>query len=260
MNYKKLYSKLISKAKKANRSRGAGAYYEEHHILPRSLFSALEDHKGNLVLLTPREHYVAHWLLTKICPSKSMTFAFMAMANKASKEGSRQGYNVNSRTFQKLKKEFSVNNPAKSATARKKISESKRGENHHFYKAAPETTPAYKPEEYTFVRDDGSKIKGTRTYIFEHTDLSRANISNLITGYRYTAKGWYMEGVEKPEARKTKYANGADTTLYCWYNTNTGMGYVCDRYDFERLSGLKKKSIRTLIYNERNSVFGWVLQ
>lgn len=260
MNYKKIYSKLISKAKKDSRTKNTDNYYEEHHILPKSLFRSLEKHKGNLVLLTPREHYVAHWLLTKIYPSKAMTYAFMVMANKASKEGSRKGYKVNSRTFERLKKEFAINNPAKSTSARRKISIAKKGKNHHFYNAAPETTPAYKADEYTFVHSDGSKVKGTRTYVFENTELSKANISNLITGYRYTAKGWHVEGVEKPEPRKTKYANGADTTMYCWYNKNTGMGYVCDRYGFEKLSGLKKKSIRTLIYKERNSVFGWVLQ
>ena len=49
---------------------------EKHHIKPRSLFPDLINDKENIVKLTYREHYICHWLLTKIYPSKEMTFAF----------------------------------------------------------------------------------------------------------------------------------------------------------------------------------------
>lgn len=39
-------------------------YCEKHHILPRSLGGS--DEASNLVLLTPRQHYIAHWMLWKI--------------------------------------------------------------------------------------------------------------------------------------------------------------------------------------------------
>lgn len=38
-------------------------YYENHHIQPR--FAGGSDSDANLVLLTAREHYIVHWLLTK---------------------------------------------------------------------------------------------------------------------------------------------------------------------------------------------------
>jgi hypothetical protein len=39
-------------------------YTEVHHVMPRSLGGS--DDSSNLVRLTYREHFIAHWLLTKI--------------------------------------------------------------------------------------------------------------------------------------------------------------------------------------------------
>ena len=44
-------------------------YYERHHILPRAIFpeyANMNKSKDNIVLLTAREHYVVHLLLTKM--------------------------------------------------------------------------------------------------------------------------------------------------------------------------------------------------
>jgi hypothetical protein len=74
MNYKKIYDELISRAKSENRGKGEGVYYEGHHILPRCLggrgYSNNPKHP-NIVLLTAREHFVAHLLLTKIYPDNN---------------------------------------------------------------------------------------------------------------------------------------------------------------------------------------------
>lgn len=64
MNYKRIYDNLISSRKKLNREKGKGIYYEKHHILPKCLGG--KDEKENLVLLTAKEHFVSHLLLTKI--------------------------------------------------------------------------------------------------------------------------------------------------------------------------------------------------
>jgi hypothetical protein len=55
-------------------------YTEVHHILPRSLGGG--DHTDNLVRLTYREHFVVHWLLTRICSGgdlRRMQYALWAM-------------------------------------------------------------------------------------------------------------------------------------------------------------------------------------
>lgn len=76
MNYSRIYNELISRAT----SRNLEGYGEWHHIIPRSLGGSNE--KDNLVLLTPREHFIAHKLLYAINPSsKSMQFAFAMMSH-----------------------------------------------------------------------------------------------------------------------------------------------------------------------------------
>lgn len=60
--------------------------YEIHHILPKSLFPEYEKEKNNLIKLSYRAHYIAHYLLSKIYKN-SMIYAFYAMNNKNIKNG-----------------------------------------------------------------------------------------------------------------------------------------------------------------------------
>lgn len=78
-------------------------YYEAHHILPKSLFPAWINRKSNLVLLTAREHFFCHQLLTKIYPSYQMSYAlfFMCNGNKYQREV------CSSRDYERARIEFS---------------------------------------------------------------------------------------------------------------------------------------------------------
>ena len=69
MNHQKVYENIIQNArnqqrKKLNKPNIDYVYYENHHILPKCLRGKGEE--NNLVLLTAREHFVAHKLLTYI--------------------------------------------------------------------------------------------------------------------------------------------------------------------------------------------------
>jgi len=69
MNHQKIYEAIIKKAKYENRvklrkNQKKYIYYEKHHIIPKCIKGT--DDKDNLVLLTAREHYVCHKLLTHI--------------------------------------------------------------------------------------------------------------------------------------------------------------------------------------------------
>jgi hypothetical protein len=64
----------------SNRTIDSDTYYEKHHIIPKSMGGS--NKKENIVKLTGREHYIAHWLLHLIHPSdKKMSFAFWAMCS-----------------------------------------------------------------------------------------------------------------------------------------------------------------------------------
>lgn len=65
--------------KKLFRSKKSGTY-EKHHIIPKCLNGTNDS--SNLILLTPREHYIAHLLLTQMYTGKiksKLCCAFMRM-------------------------------------------------------------------------------------------------------------------------------------------------------------------------------------
>jgi hypothetical protein len=59
MNYLKIYCNLIRKAEKRTLPEG---YTEKHHTFPKSIFG----NNNRIVVLTAREHYIAHALLVKV--------------------------------------------------------------------------------------------------------------------------------------------------------------------------------------------------
>lgn len=60
--YTRCYYRIVNRA--LVRTLSKGTYTEKHHIIPRSLSGP--DTKDNLVVLTAREHYLCHLLLTKM--------------------------------------------------------------------------------------------------------------------------------------------------------------------------------------------------
>ena len=70
MNYLKIYYDLMESRKKfTSFSSNLDFYYEKHHIVPRCM--AGPTIPENLVLLTAREHFIAHRLLVKAYPNCS---------------------------------------------------------------------------------------------------------------------------------------------------------------------------------------------
>lgn len=105
MDYIKLYNTLIETRKVLNRSKKTG-FYEKHHIIPKCIGG--DNKQSNLILLTPKEHYIAHLLLTKMYDGKTkakMCYALVMMCVKNNKQ-----YRIsNSRQFEYAKKLVSEN-------------------------------------------------------------------------------------------------------------------------------------------------------
>jgi hypothetical protein len=92
MNYQKHYELLISKYGREDLP-DDNYFYERHHVVPKSLGGS--DSPENLVHLTPREHYIAHYLLSKfLSESAEMRFAFSLMSANNT---------VKSREFEKIR-------------------------------------------------------------------------------------------------------------------------------------------------------------
>jgi hypothetical protein len=75
--YTKIYFQIINNAL----SRINHGYVEKHHIIPKSCGGSND--KNNLVSLTAREHFICHWLLTKMTSGehlRNMHYAFKIMS------------------------------------------------------------------------------------------------------------------------------------------------------------------------------------
>jgi len=70
------YARLVAKA--IARGQPAG-YFERHHVVPRSAGGS--NAAENIVCLTAREHFLAHWLLYRIYRTPATARAFKLMAN-----------------------------------------------------------------------------------------------------------------------------------------------------------------------------------
>jgi len=80
------------------------SYVEIHHILPESMGGLNID--SNLITLSARQHYLAHWMLWKAYGSKEMTAAFFSMSNQSNSHQIRER-RITSRTYDRLRAEFS---------------------------------------------------------------------------------------------------------------------------------------------------------
>jgi hypothetical protein len=95
MNYRKIYTQLIERAK----NRTLAGYKETHHIIPKCMNGS--NKRENLVELTAREHFLAHWLLCEIYPnSADLKYAFWAMCRSSNNQ---QRYKPSSRIYEYAK-------------------------------------------------------------------------------------------------------------------------------------------------------------
>ena len=90
------------------RTRKIDGYTESHHIIPKSLNGT--DDKNNLVDLTAREHFICHWLLTKIYTGEAKSKMIYALNGMKRNGKFTQRYEtpITSRVYENLKKQFSV--------------------------------------------------------------------------------------------------------------------------------------------------------
>lgn len=130
MNYKKIYIDLILKAQSENRRKLSKdhenyIYYERHHFVPKCFGG--DNSKENLVLLTAKEHFIAHKLLVEIYPeNQQLIYALWMMSFCKTKE---RDYRVSSREYERNKILFSLSHS---------------GENHPLFGRTGELAPMYK--------------------------------------------------------------------------------------------------------------------
>lgn len=123
MNYQRIYNEIINRGK--IRKNLIDSYTEKHHIIPKCI-GGTDDIK-NIVILTAREHFICHWLLSRIYNIKELNYAFWAMCNIKTKHQKR--YIPSSRIYNEAKEKFShyQKNRIVSIETRLKMSNSQTG-------------------------------------------------------------------------------------------------------------------------------------
>ena len=96
MKYQEIYNNLIEKA----RLTPSVGYTDNHHIIPKSMGGTND--VSNLVLLSAKQHFVAHHLLYRIYRNREMTNAFFLMCNI--KRGGKK-FRITSKQYEILREE-----------------------------------------------------------------------------------------------------------------------------------------------------------
>jgi 5-methylcytosine-specific restriction endonuclease McrA len=228
MNYLRIYNKIIKRAK----NRINDGYIEKHHIIPKSMGGS--NNISNIVELTPREHFLAHWLLYRIYPqNKSMIYAFWMMSNRFK--------NLSSSAYEESKIAFS-----------KATSKRMSGENHPMFNKnhSQETI-----DKISYSRKEQGNYWNGKTHTPESkskmsVSAKNRNMSEEAKAARNQKLSESASGVKKSEEHKKNIALakvGANNPMYgkkakqvtCPHCNKTLGVNMASRYHFKNCKSLK---------------------
>ena len=174
------YYNIIDRAK----SRVTIGYTEKHHIVPKGLGGT--DDSSNLVKLTAREHFICHWLLTKMLGDGvyrwKMMYAFNSF-NRINKNQKR--HTPTSKQYEIMKKMASV--------ARSMLNMG--NQYNKGKKRSLESIEKWRESRAGYKQSESAKIKQSETMKQKY-----ANVKHPLNGLSYEEK----YGVEEAQARRNK--------------------------------------------------------
>jgi len=194
--YTKWYNNICSK-------KYEGEHLEEHHIIPKCLGGTNESH--NLVKLTPKAHFICHWLLTKMVKNRAhkekMFYAFNFMLCKP-KDLKERRYYPCSRVYQIAKNYMYHNNPNNHLDVKIKISKARKLAWKNPTKAMMDGIEKMRQSKM----GKSPSNKGTKGIVTASKETKK-----LLSEQR-TGRKWYTDGEKSyfifPEDAKTNYRLG----------------------------------------------------
>lgn len=193
MDYESVYKNLILKAQSQTRSKKQ-SYCEQHHILPKCLNGP--NSKENLVLLTAKEHFVAHHLLWKIYPENiKITKAFSMFVYGTGDE--RDTKIINVKEYERLKIACIAFNKASGKSSGKRMFLEKKGIHSLTKKQLidfgyftlnnkiglfSQTKEQLSNLGLTYGKQGGLSNKNNKTGIFKHSNTKWSNLGGKVAG------------------------------------------------------------------------------
>lgn len=287
MNYKTIYNNLIEIAKTKTRKKSNDAYYENHHIVPRSLGGS--DDSTNMVLLTAKEHYIAHHLLflfeTGVNKYKmANAWHLMMHINSYTKN--------NARNYEKAKLLMLPYLGLSGASPQKfiftKESDIFIGTRFEFcrefgynpnslFKLITSGVETYQGWDANIIPDDSYNITvvneytsevitGTSSYVSKNSTLSLLTLSQMVNKNIRSYDNWMLTKIDNKDffAPKSRaYGTGNENPAF---NDNTynfmhddGRVYTGYRRDFARIYSLIQTQVSALITGRQQECKGWFL-
>jgi hypothetical protein len=137
MDYKRIYdnlmeSRLLLKEERIKLKRSRKGYFEAHHIVPKSMGGEGQTNgyrsliHPNIIMLTAREHYIAHALLFLIHKNRKMSAAFLAMCTFLKKDQSQKlcikdkNFKMSSRLYEEARLYYNKIGPSKETREKKR--------------------------------------------------------------------------------------------------------------------------------------------
>lgn len=223
MNYQWHYDSLISTRKE--RAREEGKYYERHHIIPRSMGGT--DDESNIVYLTAREHFLAHWMLWKIYRNKQMAFAFYSMQKFKNNTQDRKIFSSIAYEEAKIARSFFISeNNRKTKTGHVKSEETREKLSEHFR---------------NMIRTDQHKKHISQSLSGKKkTAEHRQNLSHSLKGFK-----WTEERNRNISTKNSGSLNGRSKTTLKIVDGKVEEKFLTFKDAFESVNKIKSTSYAT---------------
>lgn len=208
--YISIVSRGISRATTRSHAKKLLGYTEGHHIYPRFASSTVEaKDKNNIVFLTAKEHFVCHWLLTKMLVGEYRQKSFAALG-KFMQVNALQKRILNSNEYEAVRK----------ANA---LWQHNGGNNRKKAKETVAKQTAEQKAEISKKRKVASKIHNSdRQWITNGVDTKRVKITEQIPA------GWYIGrsnvasswNAERTAASKLRFASMTQEERSAMYSSS----------------------------------------